>query len=322
MPTDYILFVHGVKTRDKDEFCRLATILLNGIKKSMNNPSRDLKPIFFFWGDQGKNAQARLAEGFRQSEAKWKQFWFRDFRTEQILEFVGDGALYLSRHVGSNVVREFHKQVLKEGLKDANPSQGDRLHFVTHSWGTVILFDILFASRWEDDRLDNDTSTKDIRALIQDIRNALFGLPPVPERGIPLASIHTMGSPLALFTLLTVTGESSNDLSPKLNELIKNLYDLRNNQPLPWRNFAHPGDPLAYPLEGVMPQLLKQGNSDKYVQIEDIINGKGNPFNLGNLLPFTRQRLLPLLSGGEAHGSYWENETVAKTIGSVIQQSM
>jgi hypothetical protein len=321
MPTDYILFVHGVKNHDRDGFQRTATTLFNGIKNSISDPSRELKPIVFFWGDQGIPAQERLQQGFEQSP-QWKQFWFRDFRTEQILEFVGDGTLYLSRHVGSNIVREFHKQVLKEGLKDANPAQGDRLHFVTHSWGTVILFDILFATRWEDERLDKDNSTKEIRALVQEIRNALFGLPPVPDRGIPLASIHTMGSPLALFTMLSVTGESTNDLSPRLNEFVKNLYDQRNGKPLPWRNFAHPGDPIAYPLEGVMPQLLRQTDSDKYIQIADLVNGKGNPMNLGNLLPFTRQRLLPILSGGDAHGSYWTNELVAKTIGSVIQQSM
>jgi hypothetical protein len=27
MATDYILFVHGVKTRDEDKFCQLATTL-------------------------------------------------------------------------------------------------------------------------------------------------------------------------------------------------------------------------------------------------------------------------------------------------------
>lgn len=322
MPTDYILFVHGVKTHDEKEFRRIATLLLAGIQQSIQTSARQIQPIFFFWGNQGIDAQKRLVKGFEQSEAKWKQFWFREFRTEQILEFVGDAALYLSRHVGSNIVREFHRQVLQEGLKNANPAQGDRLHLVTHSWGTVILFDMLFARRWEDEDLKNDASTKDIPDLVNRIRNALFGLPPNPEGGLPLASVHTMGSPIALFTLLTMTGESTHDLSPKLNELVKNLYVQRQGQPLPWRNFAHPGDPIAYPLEGVMPQLLKQGDSDKYVQIEDIVNGKGNPSNLGNLLPFARQRLLPLLSGGEAHGSYWANEVVAKTIGTVIQQSM
>lgn len=317
MPTDYILFVHGVKTRNRSEFERLATILFTRIQASVPNTSRTLKPIFFYWGDQGIDAQNKLVNGFKTSEATWKKFWFRDFRTQQIVEFVGDGALYLSRHIGANVVRQFHQQVLVNGLANANFEQ-DRLHFVTHSWGTVILFDILFASRWDDERLDTANSTKDVRRLVQAIRNSLFGLPPRPEVGIPLASIHTMGSPLALFSLLTVTGESSNDLSPRLKDFIEALYRDRNNQPLPWRNFAHPGDPIAYPLEGVLAQLMRHDNGTTYVETQDIVSHQWNLFNLGDLLPFTRQRLLPLLSGGTAHGSYWENETVARVISSVI----
>ncbi|MBW4654337.1 MAG: DDHD family phospholipase [Kaiparowitsia implicata GSE-PSE-MK54-09C] len=325
MPTDYMLFVHGVKTRSKEEFRKSATQLSDGIALGISNPTRTVKPICFFWGDQSKDAQDKLVHGFKHSEEKWNQFWFRDFRTEQILEFVGDAALYLSRHVGSNVVRAFHQQVLQDGLKDASAEAGDRLHLITHSWGTVILFDILFARRWEDERLDQDTSTRDIRQCVQDIRNTFFGLTPNPGRGIPLASIHTMGSPIALFTLLKLTGESSHDLSPRLNELVKNLYDSREGKPLPWRNFAHPGDPIAYPLEGLLPQLLQQGASQDYVQIEDVVQGDRFPNrlrNLGNLLPFTRQRLLPLLSGGDAHGSYWSSAAVAQSIGSVIQASM
>jgi len=324
MPTDYVLFVHGVKTRDRDEFQQSATQLLTGITQAPGSVERTIKPIFFFWGDQSVEAQARLVAGFESSEQKWKQFWFRDFRTEQILEFVGDAALYLSRHVGSNVVRAFYQQVLAQGLKDSRPERGDRLHLVTHSWGTVILFDILFAGRWEDPRLD-EGSTADIRDLVQQIRRAFFGLDPNPDGGLPLASINTLGSPIALFTLLKLTGESSHDLSPSLNELIKNLYDRRNGRPLPWQNFAHPGDPIAYPLEGVITQLLQQGSGKRYVAIEDIIHS--DPFprslrNLGNLLPFTRQRLLPILSGGDAHSSYWANPMVAEAISSVIQASM
>ena len=312
MATDYILFVHGVKTRQKDEFTRLAQLLFQNIQRSLGT-SRTLKPIFFFWGDLNQDAQKELLGGFQKSP-KWNEFWFRDFRDTQLLEFMGDAALYLSRHVGSQVVRRFRDQALAT-LKGAQ--EDDRLHFVTHSFGTVILFDILFAGRWDDPALDETPSTEGIRKIVFDIRNALFGLGDNPGSGVPIASIHTMGSPISLFSLLSVTdvgqGGSSHDLSPTLKDLLERLYNLKKKQ-LPWRNFAHPGDPIAYPLEGVMPLLLDE--NVKYVDIADLITDKGNIFNK----PF-QQRLIPILWGGEAHGSYWENQLVSGAIADIIRQS-
>lgn len=309
MPTDYVLFVHGVKVHDKKEFERLSNILLNRIRDSISDKSRTVKPIFFFWGDLNLAAQRELVGGFKAS-SKWKDFWFQDFRTEQILEFVGDAALYLSRHIGTQVVKRFQNQALGM-LRGGNTS--DRLHIITHSWGTVILFDILFARRWEDPTLETD-----IRESVKQLRNILFGIDPNPQSGIPIASIQTMGSPLALFSLLKISGNingaSTHDLTPELTNLLENLYKLRQ-KPIPWRNFAHPGDPFAYPLEGVIPMLLS--NSTRYVEIQDVITDQGNILNR----PFS-QKLLPLLWGGEAHGSYWDNPLVSKTISEVIRATV
>ncbi|OUL28920.1 hypothetical protein BV378_06865 [Nostoc sp. RF31YmG] len=309
MPTDYVLFVHGVKVHDSKEFERLSTILLNRIRDSISDKSRVVTPIFFFWGDLNLAAQKELVAGLTASP-KWNDFWFRDFRTEQILEFVGDAALYLSRHVGTQVVQRFREKGLGV-LKGGNTS--DRLHIITHSWGTVILFDILFARRWEDPILDVE-----VRNSVKELRNVLFGLDPNPQSGIPLASIHTMGSPLALFSLLNISGNvngvSTHDLTPDLSRLLANLYTLRQ-KPLPWRNFAHPGDPIAYPIEGLKRMLLD--NSTNYVDIQDVISEQGNIFNR----PFS-QKLVPLLWGGEAHGSYWDNPLVGKTISEIIRAAV
>lgn len=311
MATDYLLFVHGVKTRSESEFRDLASTLFKGIQRSVPDRSRVLKPVYFFWGDLNQGPQNALLKGLEVS-SKWKDFWFRDFRTEQVLEFVGDAALYLSRHIGTALVNKLRTNML-EAFKDVQP--GDRLHLVTHSWGTVILFDILFAARWEDEKLDEA-----VRNSVQRIRNLLFGIPldsntDIPDanvyKGLPVASIHTMGSPIALFSLISVTGESTHDLTPKLKDLLENLHNSRQGA-LPWRNYAHPGDPIAYPLEGVMPLLLNE--STTLVQIQDVITEKGN-----FLARSFSQTLAPLLSGGDAHGSYWKNETVAKTIGEAIR---
>ncbi|MBW4644957.1 MAG: hypothetical protein KME23_18525 [Goleter apudmare HA4340-LM2] len=309
MSTDYVLFVHGVKTPSRDAFQKLATTLLNRIQGSINDQSRVIKPIFCFWGDLNWEAQKELKRGMETS-SKWKDYWFRDFRTEQILEFVGDAALYLSRHVGAQVVERLKDDALNT-LKGSTTS--DRLHLITHSWGTVILFDVLFAARWDDPNLEGE-----IRDTVQAIRNVLFGLEPNPQTGVPLASIHSMGSPLALFSLLNINGNingvSTHDLTPKLGRLLENLHDFKK-KPLHWCNFAHPGDPIAYPLEGVIPMML--GNNTRYLKTQDVITDRGNIFNL----PFSQQ-LTPLLWGGEAHGSYWDNPIVAKNVSEVIRSAI
>ncbi|MBD2022521.1 hypothetical protein H6F43_20275 [Leptolyngbya sp. FACHB-36] len=305
--TDYVLFIHGVKTRHKEAFCSSAKSLFQRIMQSANGDSRDWQPIFLFWGDLNTAAQTKLREeGFKKS-SKWKEFWFQDFRTEQILEFVGDAALYLSRHVGSQVVERLANELGK--LQNATPD--DRLHLVTHSWGTVILFDILFASRWDDKDLDDKTLK-----YVDIIRRSISGLEPEPPSGVRLASIHTMGSPIALFNLINVNG-SSHDLTPQLKELLRSIYQQRGNKPLPWRNFSHPGDPIAYPLEQVIPLLLdSEGN--KFVQIEDIMIRNKTSFLMQ---PFS-QTLLPLINGGKAHGSYWDHPDVPKVIGEVVRSSL
>ncbi|MBM0742369.1 hypothetical protein JOY44_12190 [Phormidium sp. CLA17] len=316
MPTDYVLFIHGVNTHSEPGFRRDAQYLFDRIQASVKNPSRNLKPIYLFWGNVSEEATKLLLEGLKASP-KWSDFWFQKLRTQQILPFVGDAALYLSRHVSAKVVRQISTQALQQmGLTlgelqsppDSSKLRGDRLHLVTHSWGTVILFDILFAPRWDAAEVDLET-----RQNIDNIRAGFFGLGSQEneEFGIPVASIHTMGSPISLFSLINAAGGRSFNLTPKLKELLETLYGRRDGNPLPWRNYAHPGDPIAYPLAGVLPILLE--GAQNTVRIEDIVV-PGN-----SLMKLFSQTMLPLINGGDAHGSYWKSKEVAAAIAQTIQ---
>jgi hypothetical protein len=305
MPTDYVLFVHGVKTRSALEINQIANDLFRRIDACVSKESCNLQLIVPFWGDLNVEATNDLRDGLKRS-TKWKDMWFQEFRSGILMDFVGDAALYISRHVGTQVMQRIQKSAV-DGLKSMQP--GDRLHLVTHSWGTVILFDILFAARWEDPRLDENT-----RACVQIIRKALFGLAPDVRAGIPLASIHTMGSPIALFSLLNVASRSSHDLTPKLKELLGNLYETEKH-PLVWKNYVHPGDPIAYPLEGVLPELLDE--SARFVAVEDIICVKKD--FLTWLTAPLRQTLVPMLGGGDAHQYYFKSDAVVQAIAKVIQ---
>lgn len=312
MATDYILFIHGVNTRSEQGFRQAAQTLFNRIQSSVKDPSRTLQPIYLFWGDVGEGGTQELLRGL-QASRNWNQFWFQKFRTEQILPFVGDAALYLSRSISAKIIRQIADQALCQmglGLEDLKDRESDdRLHLVTHSWGTVILFDVLFAPRWEADDLQPE-----IRQMLQNIRTGFFGLGSDANQkfGIPIASIHTMGSPIALFNLINLNNGHSFDITANLKTMLESLYKAKG-QPLPWRNYAHPNDPIAYPLEGVMPLFLNE-DSDK-VQIEDVMTAS-NP-----LLRPLSQSLVPLVNGGKAHGSYWTSRKVADTIAQVVALS-
>ena len=180
---------------------------------------------------------------------------------------------------------------------------------VTHSWGTVILFDVLFADRWEKE----DIPAED-RKNVRDIRRLLFGLEPEREEGIRLSSIHTMGSPIALFSLISVNG-STHDFKPRLNQLLQALFN-KTHKKLPWLNFIHPGDPVAWPFEKVMFNLV-----DKQAELlifEDVIT---HNTDLSDFItqPLS-QTILALLHGGDAHGSYWTSKQVTNRIVEQIKQ--
>jgi hypothetical protein len=300
MATDYVLFIHGVKHRRPAEFTRTTQALVQNVQRQIGRSDRTLKPIAVFWGDLNVAPQVELKKNLEASP-QWRKLWLTDFRIKEVLEFAGDAALYMSRHVGAQVVQRFQQSLLPV-LQGAQP--GDRLHIVTHSLGTVIFFDLLFAARWDDPRLDGDASTRQTRAIVEQLREEFFGLGQRPGEGIAISSVHTLGSPIALFSLLSVTGDSTHDLTKDMRSLLQNLYHHRGLKSLPWYNYLHPGDPIAYPLQGMMPRLM--GNAQLYVHLRDVITEhRGLPITVGRL---------PLLWGGDAHSSYWKSDIVVKTL--------
>ncbi len=312
MATDYILFIHGVNTREERENPEYADQLFNRLDKTLVDHTPDIQKVALYWGNVNEKAENNLLEQLRDSPL-WSQMYFQTFREKQILQFAGDAALYISRGVGFEVITTLIQQTL-QGLQKAQPN--DRLHLVTHSWGTVILFDLLFASRWDDPNVPGYNEVMEIRNTIYGIR----GNNPNPLEGIKIASIHTMGSPVAIFSLMYVAPSNDNthfprthDITPKLKELLSSLHETRKSKKLPWRNYIHPGDPISYPLEKLMSSLVNDYQT--YLDIQDVITHEAG------LLDFiTNQTVLALLHGGDAHGSYWHSEKVVKEISNVIRQ--
>lgn len=311
MATDHILFVHGVNTREERENSAYANRLIAELYNSVADGIK-LNPIPLYWGKVNEPAEHQLLAQLKAASA-WEKLWFQEYRSKQVLQFAGDAALYISRYIGSKVVNELQRQAVNQ-LQGYQP--GDRLHLVTHSWGTVILFDVLFAARWDAAYLPEYSTARQIREFV-------FGVRPDQEHGMTLASIHTMGSPIAIFNLINLkqgtnadgVQTNTHDITQQLQQLLMYLYDKRRKK-LPWRNYLHPGDPIAWPLETVMPQLVD--GRQQYLDIRDIVTFNAD-FSDFLTQPFS-QTPLALLHGGDAHGSYWESKEVARSIAETIRQ--
>ncbi len=302
MPRDYVLFIHGVNVRSDG----YADGLISHIE-----PSIHIDPLVVYWGDTSKKEEDELRAGY-ETAAIWNKLWFRGIRGHLLLQFTGDAALYLSRAIGAEVVALVAEQVAK--IKESTAE--DRLHLVAHSLGSVILFDLLFSSRWD--------ANDDVMA----IRDKVYGTAGKnrgPEEGIRLGSITTMGSPIGIFSLMNVD-TSTHDITPKLEDLLKYLHQALGGRKLPWRNFVHPGDPVASPLEKIVPSMVDGAGA--YIDISDI------PIPLARALKdplpevlldrigwLFRGTTVSILDGGKAHTSYWRNPRVAEGIAQLIQQA-
>ncbi len=310
MATDYIIFIHGVNPREGHFQPTYADELFRLIQKASKSSSRTLKKVALYWADVNEEKEHEILKAHRESPI-WKDFWFREFREKQILQFTSNVALYISRYAGSRVVDKLNKQVLAE-LSGYQPE--DRLHLVTHSLGTFILFDILFAAHWDQQDVLGYTS-------VSAIRQAIYGVEPDWEKGIRLASISTMGSPIGLFSFmdvdrserLKVTTRSnvinSYYIPPRLQMLLERLQKAQGRK-LFWLNFAHPGDPMASPF---IPLLLDMVDAKRrYLDIQDVIL---RSIDLSDLpMQPSNQALFTLLYSAVAHNSYWQSEEVAQKI--------
>jgi hypothetical protein len=324
MATDYILFIHGVYMRSSGIQPSYANSLIELLKQNLQTSSRTIKPLIVYWGDLNDPPEKELRKDYKKSSI-WHKLWFKHLREVQLTRFTGDIALYLSRHVGAGVV----ERVAQEIEKIQNPSPDDRLHLVTHSLGTVILFDLLFSARWDEKEAPGRNSVMTIRDTVY----GATGKSDNPEQGIRLGSVTTMGSPIGIFSLIATASIATalrvtptHDITGNLEKLLDYMHQELGGKKLSWLNFVHPGDPIAYTLEGLLPSLVDW--ESKYIDIHDILV----PANLREILteewseairdlltvPF-RQCILALLHTATAHGSYWQSKKVAKLIAQMIQ---
>lgn len=344
MGKDFIIFLHGVNTRDWKEYPTYADPLIELLKREQQKTHLDLEMLPLYWGDVYDNLELELREQWKQSSS-WDTLGFQNIRAKQLLQFTGDGALYTSRRAGILVVEKLHAQLLKTfGPGPYDPD--DCFHLVTHSMGTVILFDILFSTRWEPRYAGGYRGVEEIRELV-------YGLEPNPENGVRLSSIHTMGSPISLFTLMLSTGKTAlapHDMPeqehiPSTHDILPGLARLLDHLPqghIPWYNYIHPEDPVASPLERVLPSILENNHQSKpsvqtSLQVHDIplpspvspilkaiadlrYRGTGRINRIYTYCSDLLQTGETVFLGRSAHGKYWHSPLVAHNIIDTIQR--
>ncbi len=340
---DYILFIHGVNTRGRREAPTYADELRSRILEKYKQNTYDQrvppKMISLYWGNVCEEPENELLRAYQSSPA-WKGLSLKRLRSRQLLQFSGDAALYISRYVGARVVETLLKEVLDPACGLGAYTSEDHLHLVTHSWGTVIFFDVLFSGRWDPKQAGSYEG-------VQKIREAIFGLEPRPDKGLHLVSIHTMGSPISVFSLMMGTERSrfsaippgiadgrnipsTHDITPGLLEWLRNL----RYPPLLWYNYLHPEDPIAYPLERLIPQMLKERPLDFVLEdklmVQDVPTASPTRFvNALTALPGSGPGIGDLVQaaqlifhGGQAHHSYWTSEKVVNGVFQSIQGTM
>lgn len=320
--TDHIIFIHGVNTREAGVEPTYADALIKQLyrKNEELNAPLDLNMIPLYWGDVNKADEAALLQIYQQSPL-WKKMNFTNVRSNQLLQFTGDAALYISRFAGIKVIERLRLQTIA-GLQQngrPGPQPGDHIHLVTHSMGTVILFDALFSARWDPEK------TADYQG-VEEIREAIFGLTAQPEQGLSLCSIHTMGSPISIFSLIMIKNgngvmdsiPNTHDITPRLQQLLTALHAILKRK-LPWRNYIHPDDPVAYPLEDLLYTMIDP--QQELLEINDVLTQEPGFFDpLLNTQTIGEIAEIALF-GGNAHSSYWTNELVASKIFETIQQA-
>ncbi len=299
-----IFFIHGVATQN----VKYAQPLEKLIREEFRKRGKSL-PLFYscFWADilrdvgrmwnwieqdlqeiQKDNPEAALEDIFR----------YQKFRKDFLFEFFGDAFTYLNSERGAKI-RELIADQLEDFIKQ-NPGETE-LHIVSHSLGTVILWDILFSNKFKPD----DAAFK-IRTMIEELSSSSEG------RKIYLTSITTMGSPILLFNMML-------GISPEKLRSVANAY--QTDQPLRWINIIHSSDIIAYPLRTSLNIELLNNLSlqDKYIQndansVEKSLRDFANPKNkvlqaidLVNPLINEAVALAPMFVGaGDGHIQYWK----------------
>lgn len=273
-----VFFIHGVNTRN----CNYADRLIKNIKKNVKIP---INFYASFWGnlfnDKKHQIIGYIEKDFSRACENHKEYknYYHDIyrykkrRKELISNFLGDFLIYQNSERGQIIRKTIYDQ-LNQFLSN-HPDQ-TQIHFIGHSLGSFILWDLLFSNT-----LPHNDPAFIFRERLNDIK---------------LESLTTMGSPLLfLKQMLDIDFSVINQIFEKR---CKEDSGISNH--LRWVNIIHSSDLIAYPLKTaieneISSQLLF---SDQYIW--QCANAQEQTLlNLGQL------DLAMVVGAEDAHSSYF-----------------
>lgn len=225
-----VFFIHGVNTQN----FRYADTLIKNIKENVKK-----SPEFYssFWGhlfnDKKHQVIRYLEKSFSRACEKHKEYKgyhsdiyrYKKRRNELINNFLGDFLIYQNPERGKAIRRVILEQ-LNQFLE--NHDNQTQIHFVAHSLGSFILWDLLFSNILPDD---------DPAFIFRERLNHLN-----------LESITTLGSPLLFLKQML-------DLDFSLVTHFFEKNSRKNSvgaSKLRWVNIIHSSDLIAYPLKAAI----------------------------------------------------------------------
>ncbi|PSB07635.1 hypothetical protein C7B76_27725 [filamentous cyanobacterium CCP2] len=215
---------------------------------------------------------------------------YREWRNKFVNDFLGDFLIYQNPERGKLIRKTVFEQ-LNQFLYDH--SGCDEIHFVAHSLGSLILWDLLFS-----DVIGNDDPALLLREKLSQVR---------------LASITTLGSPLLFLKQFFDLDFSGVDTFLKKLNTENNT----NSCKLRWVNIIHSSDLVAYPLKAAIEN--KVGNNLLYYDQYVWQCANGGEQTLRNLGQFD---LAMVFAAEDAHSSYFYDNIDGTITGRIIAYNL
>lgn len=292
-----VFFFHGVNTRSST----YSNHLISNIKAELRCAEIKIEFYSSFWGNLFNNKKNQvidfIKEDIRKAQSKHhirrslqNDFYrYREQRYEFINNFLGDFLIYQNSERGVQIRTTIAQQFFQ--FLDDHPGEQD-IHFIAHSLGSLILWDLLFSKEF-----DSDDTVKELRQIVSTLN---------------LESITTLGSPLLfLKQFLDVDFSEVNDFLQVRNLSVNHQYLLR------WVNIIHSSDMIAYPLKAsiqdeVPPNLFF---NDQYVWV----NANSTEVSLRTF----GQTDAAMIAGAEdAHSSYFANNLDGRITAQIIARNL
>jgi len=150
-----VFFIHGVGTKNCFYPKTLQTNIIKGLAKIKPRTKTEIQTCNGYWGHLFNNKKSQtnnyLKKDFNLVCEKHQQYYkflyhdiyrYKDRREQLINNFLGDFLIYQNPERGRTIRKVLLKQ-LNLFIKD-HPEH-KQIHFIAHSLGSLILWDILFS---------------------------------------------------------------------------------------------------------------------------------------------------------------------------------